>query len=155
MTAPSCRRLLLVATSWLVASATTFGAPLPVVECLVPGDTQARVYRVVDRGNDLNPRWLLTLTGKRLGPRAIELPLPEAIVDRTGGGFSIASRSANGGLAVTVRAFGADSLVDVFVNYELEVNVWRDLTPDVEHMNTDGPLAQARCRILSPPASLP
>ena len=78
------------------------------------------------------------------------MPLADAAVARKGTGVSVSSRSANGGLSVNVRASeGGESLLDVFVNFELEVNVWRDLSPDVEAMNTDGPLARARCRVLS------
>ena len=92
---------------------------------------------------------MLTLSSARLGARVVELPLPDAEIDRSAKGVNVSSRSANGGLAVRVRANGGgESLLDVFVNFELEVNVWRDLSPDVEAMNTDGPLARPQCRVL-------
>lgn len=151
----SLHRLWLSAASLLVAAAAARGAPIPLVECRVPDDPDRRVFRVVDRGGDLTPRWVLTLAGRQLGSRVVELPLHDATVERSANGLSIASRSANGGLAVTVRATGDESGLDVFVNFELEVNVWRDLSPDVEQMNTDGPLAHVRCRTLSPPEAMP
>ena len=98
---------------------------------------------------------MLTLGSPRLGARIVELPLPGANVERTAESVSIASRSANGGLAVKVHAAAAESLLDVFVNFELEVNVWRDLSPEVEAMNTDGPLADAQCRVLVAGRALP
>jgi hypothetical protein len=61
---------------------------------------EGRAYRVVVRGADFNARWLLTLLATRFGSRFVEPPLPAAVVDRTRGGFSIASRSGKGGLAV-------------------------------------------------------
>lgn len=123
-------------------------APRPILECRPQDDTGGRIYRVIDRGDGASPRWVLTLASTRLGTRTIELPLPDAVIEQTPDHVSVSSRSANGGLTVTVRAATGESLLDVFVNFELEVNVWRDLSPDVESMNTDGPLPRASCLIL-------
>jgi hypothetical protein len=125
------------------------------VECRPPDDAGGRVYQVIDRGVAATPRWMLTLASRRLGTRTVELPLPDARVERTATTVAVASRSANGGLAVTLSAAADDAMLDVFVNFELEVNVWRDLSPDVEQMNTDGPLADVRCRMLSPNDRMP
>jgi hypothetical protein len=49
--------------------------------------------------------------------------------------------SANGGRSIRWKAAqGEPSTIDVFVNYELEVNVERDLDRAVDALNTDGPL---------------
>jgi hypothetical protein len=129
-------------------------APATVAECAAPADRDARVFQLVDRGSDAHPRWWMMLRSRRLGARTVDLPLSDAQVERSSSSLSVSSRSSNGGLAVTMRA-GAVSVLDVFVNYELEVNVWRDLSPDVEQMNTDGPLADVQCRILSASAGMP
>lgn len=98
---------------------------------------------------------MLTLGSPRLREQIIELPLPDAAVEEAPTRVTVASRSGNGGLNVALRVAGEDSSLDVFVNFELEVNVWRDLSPDVEGMNTDGPLAHPNCRILSSGEALP
>lgn len=127
-----------------------FQAPLPalVVECRLPADEDERVFRLIDRGGKSEPRWVLVLRARPLGERAIELPLAGARVTQTTGRVTASSRSANGGIAVEIDARAGGSTVDVFVNYELEVNVWRDLSPDVERMNTAGLRRDATCEVL-------
>ena len=130
--------------------------PVAVVECTLPGDTAGRVYRILDAGSGREPRWSLRLTAQSLGQRHVDLPLPDARVERRGSVLSLSSTSANGGLTVHIEAReGSASMVDVFVNFELEVNVWRDLSPEVEQMNTDGPQPGAACRGLSARDGLP
>ena len=79
------------------------------------------------------------------------MPLADATVDRTAGRVRVSSASKNGGLAVEIVAATDKSVLDVFVNFELEVNVWRDLSPEVEQMNTEGK-ATASCRVVPEPA---
>ena len=149
--------------SWRVAASAAvlmcaLHPPVGVVrlECALPNDPGARVYRLMDRGATVSPRWWLTLTAPSLGPRVVELPLAEARVDELrAGAISVVNKSLNGGLAVTVQPEASAYRLDVFVNFELEVNVWRDLSPDVELMNTDGPRLDAACRVLSAPNTLP
>jgi hypothetical protein len=140
--------LWLVVVSLLLMVARARVAPTTVAECAAPGDADERVFHLVDRGGDAHPRWWMTLQSRRLGARTVDLPLADAQVERSASSLAVSSRSRNGGLAVALRA-GDRSSLDVFVNFELEVNVWRDLSPDVEQMNTDGPLADVQCRILS------
>jgi hypothetical protein len=109
----------------------------------------------VDRGSGSQPRWWLSFRSRALGDRVVDLPLPDAQVDQSRDRTTISSISPNGGLAVEIQANADKPMVDVFVNFELEVNVWRDLSPDVEHMNTDGPRRDALCRVLPPPAEWP
>jgi len=128
----------------------------PRLECVMPDDADARVYRLVDRGETSSPRWWLTLRARSLGSREVEVPLADARVEPSPGGtLSVASRSLNGGLVVEIRPDASAYRFDVFVNFELEVNVWRDLSPDIEHMNTGGARNDARCRPLSSPDGLP
>jgi hypothetical protein len=85
----------------------------------------------------------------------VALPLGSAQVDETpAGAVGLTSRSLNGGVAIEIRPEASAYRLDVFVNFELEVNVWRDLSPDVEHMNTGGARGDARCQILSSPKGL-
>ena len=128
---------------------------VPVIECRLPEDADDRLFTLVDRGGNAEPRWVLILRARPLGQRAIDLPLPAARVTRAAGRVTVSSRSANGGLAVEIEATAADSTLDVFVNVELEVNVWRDLSPDVERMNTAGARHDAQCVILSDRAQMP
>jgi hypothetical protein len=138
--------------SALLATLASQPAATPVVECALTGDPAQRVYQIIDGGSDQQPRWLLRLTAPALGQRHVDLPLANATPVRRDGGFSIASASANGGATVQIHAAAGSGLstVNVFVNYELEVNVWRDLSPDVEHMNTHGVPAPAQCRLVRP-----
>lgn len=131
----------------LLAPALQPAAPVAVVECTIDADPQHRVYRLVDHGTRRDPQWWLTLRSESLGDRIVELPLPDARVDRGTDRLRLTSASRNGGLAVELAAEAEYSRLDVFVNFELEVNVWRDLSPEVEQMNT-GSAAGVRCRVL-------
>ncbi|MGE0041450.1 MAG: hypothetical protein AB7H88_13950 [Vicinamibacterales bacterium] len=128
-------------------------APESRVECRLPSDEAARVWRL-ERRPGATPEWWLVLSSPALGARRPALPLAGAVVSETPAGLEASSQSANGGVAVDLAA-GAQSRLDVFVNYELEVNVWRDLVPEVERMNTGGPRTDAVCRVLAPGAGLP
>ena len=131
----------------LVAMALQPAAPVAVVECTIDADPQHRVYRLVDHGTGRDPQWWLTLRSESLGDRIVELPLPDARVDRGSDHLRLTNGSKNGGLAVELAAGAGHSRLDVFVNFELEVNVWRDLSPEVERMNTESS-AGVRCRVL-------
>jgi hypothetical protein len=128
---------------------------MPIAECRLPEDADGRIFQLVDRGSDRDPRWWLTLRSRALAARLIELPLPAAKVRREAARITVSSTSANGGLAIDLVAAAAGATLDVFVNFELEVNVWRDLSPEVERMNTGGPRRDARCVILSRGSGLP
>ena len=41
----------------------------------------------------------------------------------------------------------AGSRLDVYVDYGLDVNIEPDLSPDVDVMNTNGPLTTVECRV--------
>ena len=144
--------VLSVALSFSGSQSSTGAARL---ECVLP-EPDGRVYRLVDRGSSSSPRWWLTLNAPSPGKRQVELPLAEAQVDLSRpGALSLVNKSLNGGLTVLIQPESGAYRLDVFVNFELEVNVWRDLSPDVEAMNTDGPRLDATCRGLSSPKGLP
>ena len=127
-----------------------------IVECRLPADEQQRVFALVDAGTTATPQWRLMLRSRELGARSVELPLAGVRIERAPNRVAATAHSANGGLDVELLAEPAGrSRLRVFVNFELEVNVWRDLSPDVEHMNTDGMRDDVACVILSPPKSLP
>ena len=132
-------------------------APKTVLECTLPSEPAARVFQLLDHGAAREPRFALRMSGARLGTRRVDLPLANARVERRGGGLAVTSTSANGGASVQIEAAGGtgQSSIDVFVNFELEVNVWRDLSPDVEQMNTHGLQADAQCHVLSIPEGMP
>jgi hypothetical protein len=132
----------------------TQDAPTTAVECTPSADGDRRVFRILDRGPASQPRWHMQLTGDSLNGRSVGLPLAGARVTHHADAWTLASDSANGGVRVRIEARGNTSTLDVFVNYELEVNVWRDLQPDVDRMNTDGPQLMT-CRVLSEPDSMP
>jgi hypothetical protein len=133
-------------TTWMIAAVLLTGVQPPtiVMECRLPLDSAGRVFQLVDHGGARDPRWWLTLRSVKLGQRLVELPLRNAQVNTTDAVVASAS-SANGGVAVQLRSGAGEPLLDVFVNYELEVNVWRDLSPEVDQMNTSGPRRDAIC----------
>ena len=144
-----------VASAALLAGALQAMPGSARLECVLPDDGDARVYTLVDRGALATPRWWLTLRARSLGAREVELPLADARVDESrADALSVISRSLNGGVAIEIRPEAPAYRFDVFVNFELEVNVWRDLSPDVEHMNTAGARTDARCQLLSLPKGL-
>lgn len=143
-----------VASAAALMTTLQIAPPLTVVECTIPDDAAARVFRLVDTGPSREPRWRLTLRSRALRERVVELPLPQARVQRRGGHLELSSVSNNGGLAVEISTNPHRPILDVFVNFELEVNVWRDLSPDVDQMNTQGPLKDAACRGVSLPPQL-
>jgi hypothetical protein len=134
--------LLAVPTARLTAIQPRDDAPAVVVSCTVPGDADQREWRVERRA----AAGALVLTLRTAGGAVVaELPLAAPELLRAEGRVLLSSESANGGAHVTLQASPAGALLDVFVNHELEVNVHRDLRPEVERMNTHGPRRDARC----------
>jgi hypothetical protein len=119
--------------------------PAVVLTCTLPGDDAAREWRVEQRDGRGTLVLMLRSTSGRVPSST--LPLPDAELLRAEGRVLLAAESANGGASVTIQVTPSGALLDVFVNHELEVNVHRDLTPAVEHMNTHGPRRDARCTV--------
>ena len=75
----------------------------------------------------------------------VALP-PSAIVQVNGKAVRVRARTSNGGIDVTLTGSPANARLDVYVSYELEVNVDASLTPAIDELNTDGPIG-VRCEV--------
>jgi hypothetical protein len=119
-----------------------------VVTCSVTGDAHARVYELQRTGDGERARWLMVMRSREAGASPVVLPLPDAKPVVTDRRVALDYRTLNGGRNVkwTVDAAGAASL-DVYTNFELEVNIEADLDPRVELMNTEGAIANLSCEI--------
>jgi len=128
----------------VVAAALAAGArQAPTVTCRVEGDQDQRVY-VLDRADD---RWRLSFRSKGTGDRWVRLALPGAQPVTTDDEVRLSYRNANGGRQIDLVATPAQSSLDVWVDYGLDVNIEPDLDPRVDLMTTDGPLAGATCAV--------
>jgi hypothetical protein len=82
---------------------------------------------------------------------ATRLSLPaNALVRLSPDVVSIKARSSNGGIDVALSGTPAEARLDVYVSYELEVNVDASLTPAIDQLNTEGPIG-VRCEIFPQP----
>lgn len=93
----------------------------------------------------------MTMRSREAGASPVSLPLPDAKPQVTERRVSLEYRTLNGGrtISLTADANGAARL-DVYTNFELEVNVDANLDPRVELMNTDGPITALACEIAAP-----
>jgi hypothetical protein len=119
--------------------------PVVVVSCTLPDDADRREWRAEQR--DAAGSLVLTLRTNGSTTSSATLPLPAPELLRADGRLLLSAASANGGASVTIQVSPSGALLDVFVNHELEVNVHRDLSPEVERMNTQGPRRDARCSV--------
>ncbi len=73
--------------------------------------------------------------------RRVVLALPRvedaSFTDRT---VRLRARTANGGIDITLSGARGTATLDAYINYELEVNVDASLTPDIDEIDTDGPV---------------
>lgn len=58
----------------------------------------------------------------------------------------VRAKTSNGGIDVTLAGTTASATLDVYVSYELEVNVDASLTPKIDDLNTEGPVG-VRCEV--------
>ena len=58
----------------------------------------------------------------------------------------VKARTSNGGIDVNLSGSPAEARLDIYVSYELEVNVDASLTPAIDELNTDGPIG-VRCDV--------
>lgn len=74
----------------------------------------------------------------------VRLALPPAAVVRlTTDAVEVTARTSNGGIDVTLAGTPARAQLDIYVSYELEVNVDTSLTPAIDALNTEGPVGVA------------
>jgi len=62
----------------------------------------------------------------------------------------VKARSSNGGIDVALAGTPALARLDVYVSYELEVNVDASLTPAIDQLTTESPLG-VRCELSAHP----
>jgi hypothetical protein len=116
-----------------------------VVECATTVDGQPRVHRLAQEPGPKGPRWVIAVRpGDRSGPW-IGLALPGATPVFAPGSATLTYRGGSGGIIVELRA-ATTSTLDVYVSYEVEVNVNAALSPSIDELNTHGVLAAA-CRV--------
>jgi len=80
--------------------------------------------------------------------RATRVVLPaSAVVQLSSKAVRVRARTSNGGIDVTLTGSPANARLDIYVSYELEVNVDASLTPAIDELNTDGPIG-VRCEVV-------
>jgi hypothetical protein len=83
-------------------------------------------------------------------PAWIRLTLDGASPVLGDGTATLRFRNANGGRQVELDVTPTRAQLDVYVDYGLEVNIDRDLAPDIDRMNTHGPLTSLSCQVDAP-----
>ncbi len=121
-----------------------------VVTCRGLRAPELREWSLVAEGPPDARRWSLVYRGASLEHQPVALPLPGAAPVVDPDRVSLDYHSANGGRSVRLSASSeGPSSLDAYVNFELEVNVERDLDRGVEQMNTNGP-SPVRCEWAAP-----
>ena len=68
----------------------------------------------------------------------LSLPANATRAARRGRRSTITARTSNGGIDVALGGTPAQARLDIYVSYELEVNVDTSLTPAIDDLNTEG-----------------
>ena len=76
--------------------------------------------------------------------------LPGAAPVISDGHATLDFHNANGGRQITLAVTPSGASLEVYVDYGLEVNIDPNLDPDVDRLNTGGPLTAIDCTV-SPP----
>jgi hypothetical protein len=119
----------------------------PVVRCEIPGDPDRRVFRLERPAPDPPRGWTLAYRDRQSGSGWIRLALPGARPKVEPRRVTLDYRSPNGGIIVALVATPESSTLDVYVSYELEVNVDVGLKPEIDHLNTNGVVRTLRCEL--------
>ena len=122
-----------------------------VLRCSVADDAHARVYELQRSGDGKRTRWQVVMRSREAGTSPVVLALPDAkpIVNETQ--VRVDYRTLNGGRTVNWKVdAGGSATLDIYANFELEVNVEADLDPRVELMNTEGPITNLACTLAHP-----
>ena len=120
------------------------------VACTGTGPADGREF-LLDRPAADRP-WRLSYRDRQ-HPRWIRVPLDGAapvIGDQTA---TLQYRNANGGRQIELAVAAGRARLDVYVDYGLDVNIEPDLDPDVDLMNTHGPLTTLTCTITRAPVA--
>ena len=125
----------------IVASAVVQAGPTATCHSL--DDEPARTWRV-----EQSPAgWTISHAQANAPGRRVRVVLPAAAEVRLSPtALHVKGRTSNGGIDVTLTGPPAGATLDLYVSYELEVNVDASLTPAIDELNTDGPL-RVRCDV--------
>lgn len=134
----------------LLAALGTHAAPAGVqpaaatATCRSVGLDPARTWRLERKGVG----WRIAhWRGGQDGAGAVSVALPASSEVRLSTqAIAVRGKTSNGGIDVTLTGTPAAATLDVYVSYELEVNVDAALTPAIDELNTDGPIG-VRCEI--------
>jgi hypothetical protein len=128
---------------WLALQAPV-DARVPNVTCLGQGAAAGREF-VLERMGATGP-WQLRYRD-RDHRRWVALALPGALPVVEAGRARLRFRNANGGRQVELDVEPGTARLDIYVDYGLDVNIDADLDPEVDRMNTEGPLTSIACQV--------
>jgi hypothetical protein len=134
---------MLVLLAWLSLQGPPPSAA-PSVICAGRGPAAGREL-VLERAGRTGP-WQLRYRDRE-HPRWIVLALPGAAPVIASGTARLKFRNANGGRQVEIDVEPGKARVDIYVDYGLDVNIDANLDPEVDRMNTDGPLTDLACEV--------
>jgi len=118
----------------------------PLATCQSVGLDPVRTWRFDRPGST----WRVTHWLGAADANATRLSLPaNAAVLFSSDAVSVKARTSNGGIDVALSGTPAQGRLDIYVSYELEVNVDTSLTPAIDELNTAGPIG-VRCEIGGP-----
>jgi hypothetical protein len=122
------------------------------VRCTVKDDPHARVYELQRSGEGARTQWQLAMRSREAGSSPVVLALPDAKPLVTDTQVALEYRTLNGGRTVNWKVAAAGpATLEIYANFELEVNVEADLDPRVELMNTEGPISALACTLAPKP----
>lgn len=132
--------------AWLVwmALQASVEPRVPNVTCVGQGAAEGREF-VLERMGATGP-WQLRYRD-RDHQRWIALALPGAVPVVEPGVARLRFRNANGGRQVEIDVAPGKARLDIYVDYGLDVNIDAALDPEVDRMNTDGPLTSLECQV--------
>lgn len=114
------------------------------VACTGTGPATGREFVLERRGS--GDTWRLSYRDRE-HPDWVRLALDGAEPVLGDGTATLRFRNANGGRQVALDVAPGKAKLDVYVDYGLDVNIERDLAPEVDRMNTNGPLTSIDCRV--------
>jgi hypothetical protein len=120
------------------------GAAVPNVTCVGRDNAAGREF-VLERMGATSP-WRMRYRDRE-HQRWIALTLPGASPALANGTARLKYRNANGGRQIELDVTTEAARLDIYVDYGLDVNIDADLDPEVDRMNTDGPLTSIDCQV--------
>lgn len=131
--------LLVLSGAWQASAPTS-------ATCRSVGLDPARTWQFTSTDG----RWQVAHWPGEATREAVRLALPPRTEVRlTRDEVVVRGRTSNGGIDVRLEGPAQKATLDVYVSYELEVNVDTSLTPRIDELNTEGPVA-VRCEFPQP-----